>query len=226
MPLIMDHLPAFVLATGALGTAAFGIVEALKWTDVGLFGFGRLTKVLGAPFLECLKRAYGPNQEAYLKALYRKGRTSGDLPRVLRQGARIGLHAEAATALADEFGQVVPAADLDEIVGAIAQGNDLTEAQRRVLGRFELAMDARIDAAMALADTAYVGQVRMLASGVAILLALIVAGVYSYTNQANDHVYWFVAFLVGVAAVPLAPIAKDLAEALKAAGRAIGRKAR
>ena len=38
----MENLGTIVLAVGALGTASFGIVEALKWTGVGLFGFGKI----------------------------------------------------------------------------------------------------------------------------------------------------------------------------------------
>ena len=228
MAIEWTDLVAVVLATGALGTAAFGIVEAFKWTRVGLFGFGKLTATLGDPFLACLTHAYGPKQEAYLKALYRQGRTSGDLPRTLRQGARIGLHPQAVTQLAGDFGAVMPADGLDEILDAMTQGYDLTEAQRRVLARLELAMDARIDAAMALADTAYVGRVRMLASVVALLLALTAAYLYASMNGSDNSggVYWIRAILVGVAAVPIAPMAKDLARALKVAGKAIGPKAR
>ena len=45
----MENLGTLVLAVGALGTAAFGIVEALKWTPIGLFGFGQIKPRYGAP---------------------------------------------------------------------------------------------------------------------------------------------------------------------------------
>ncbi len=236
MAIEMDHLGTLVLATGALGTAAFGVVEGLKWTRVGTLGFDKLTGLLGESLWACLKRAYGPNHEVYIKALYRQDRTAGDLPRALRQGARIGLSADLAAELTKEFGEVVTGDCLKEIVEAMADGEELSDEQRGRLGRFELAVDARIDAAMAQANAAYVGYVRMLASGIAVALALFAASILagesgpSFAGWKECFLcslnYYFRALLVGLAAVPLAPIAKDLVNALKAAGDAIRRKVR
>ena len=236
MAIEMDHLGTLVLATGALGTAAFGVVEGLKWTRVGTLGFDKLTGILGESLLSCLERAYGPNPKAYLEALYRQDRTAGDLPRALRQGARIGLSPNLAAELAKEFGKVVAGKRLERIVQAMADGQELSDQQRGLLGRFELAVDARIDAAMARANAAYVGYVRMLASGVAVALALFAASILAGESGPSfagwkecfscSLNYYFRAFLVGLAAVPLAPIAKDLVNALKAAGDAIRRKVR
>ena len=218
----MEDLGTMVLATGALGTASFGIVEALKWTRVGLCGFGQLRRILGDEVMGCLRRAYGPNVVEYLQALYREGRTSGELPRTLRQGARIGLTKEAAGELAHQFGAVVNRQALEDVAQKLVTGEDLSDSERGLLGRFELALDARIDAALSRANTSYVGGVRILASLVALGMAV---AAWSWLLDGKT-VELYKAVLVGVAAVPLAPIAKDVVSALKSAGTAIGRKAR
>lgn len=55
---VIEEIGKIILATGALGTAAFGIVEALKWTRIGEAGYGSINKVLG-PIMDTLNVAYG-----------------------------------------------------------------------------------------------------------------------------------------------------------------------
>lgn len=70
-----------VLAAGALGTAAFGIVEGLKWTRLGELGFSKIEETLGSALMPALKVAYGPQYVSLLRAQYRQGRGKGELPR-------------------------------------------------------------------------------------------------------------------------------------------------
>jgi len=211
----MDNLGTIVLAVGALGTAAFGIVEALKWTGIGVFGFRQLVSVLGEPVIAALRVAYGAEAVTMLKELYRTDRKGGELPTTIRQGARVGLTPETAPALAKKVG-VVSADDLAEVAKLVQSGKPLEEAQRGILGRFELALDSRIDAALALADTRYKGYVRLAASFVAIAIALIVGIIQQQPI--------LISVIVGVAAVPFAPVAKDLASGLQAASQAMARR--
>lgn len=206
----MENIGTIILATGALGTAAFGIVEALKWTRLGEAGFGAILKVLG-PIVQLIQTAYGPDYERLLRAQYRGD--ARDLTRIIRQGARVGLTPENATRAAEFLG-MVDGASLAEAARQVVQGQELTAQLRNVLGRFELAVDARIDAALMLAQNQYVGATRGSASIIAILIAIIV-GMYLGKE------YFVQAMLVGVAAVPLAPIAKDLVNALQSASKAI-----
>ena len=206
----MENIGTIILATGALGTAAFGIVEALKWTRLGEAGFGAILKVLG-PIVQLIQTAYGPDYERLLRAQYRGD--ARDLTRTIRQGARVGLTPENATRAAEFLG-MVDGASLAEAARQVAQGQELTAQLRNILGRFELAVDARIDAALMLAQNQYVGATRGSASIIAILIAIIV-GIYLGKE------YFVQAILVGVAAVPLAPIAKDLVNALQSASKAI-----
>ena len=108
---------------------------------------------------------------------------------------------------------VVEEQALQEVAEALQTGKPLSEEQRGVLGRYELALDARIDAALALANSRYIGSIRGLASLVAIAIALIVGWI--------QNVSLITAFIAGLAAVPIAPMAKDLAGALQAAAKAL-----
>jgi ethanolamine transporter EutH len=89
-----------------------------------------------------------------------------------------------------------------------------------VLGRFELAVDARIDAALTLAQSHYAGAQRCVASLIALAIAVAV-GFWMRTTQPH---FLLKSVLVGIAAVPLAPIAKDLVSALQAATTALRTK--
>lgn len=207
----MENIGTIVLATGALGTAAFGIVEALKWTRIGEAGFKAILKMLG-PVVETLEVAYGPKFKDILRAHYRGERR--EFVRMLRQGVRVGLTQTNAEVLAVTLRTVDPA-KLNEAARLVEEGGELSSDLRNTLGRFELAVDARIDAALTLAQAHYAGTARGLASLVSLFIALSV-GFY----LGNDYI--FQALLVGVAAVPLAPMAKDLVSALQSAGKAVG----
>jgi len=206
----MENLGTIILATGALGTAAFGIVEALKWTRLGEAGFRAILTVLG-PIIELLRTAYGPDFQTLLRAQYRGDQR--DLTRVIRQGVRVGLTAANANQAARFLG-MIDGERLTEAARQVEEGRELSAELRNVLGRFELAVDTRIDAALMLAKSRYVGATRVTSSIIAILIAVAV-GVFLGEG------YMFQAILVGIAAVPLAPVTKDLVSALQSASKAI-----
>jgi hypothetical protein len=207
----MDNIGTIVLATGALGTAAFGIVEALKWTRfVGLIGYSRLVDLLG-PIWGTLERAYGAAYEEVLSGQYRGDR--GELVRMIRQGVRIGLTVENAPHVAGFLG-VVDGADLAQAASRLKDAETMSKEHQQVLGRYELAVDARIESALAMAQSQYAGMMRTIASFIALGIG---GGVGIYLSEP------FLGFLIGLAAVPLAPIAKDLVSALQAATMALKR---
>lgn len=210
---MLDNLPGTILAAGALGTTAFGIVEGLKrWSVIGDAGFRTIVRILG-PILVALRDAYGPDVEKLLRAQYRGD--SKELGRLVRQGARLGLSKQNAKELAAFLG-VVPCAELCKVAAAVVAGSDLTSEQRNVIGRFEAAVDARIEAATTLAQAQYSGTMKIAASIVAVALALVVGW--------QLDVDLFHALVVWLVAVPLAPIAKDVAAGLRAAAQAVGRR--
>lgn len=242
---LSDYLGATALAVGALGAAAYGVVDGLKlvpWVD--LAGFGRLFSAHAArpgrvrigsgrgaldPLLPALMAAYGQDVMELLQAQYRAGRSSGDLPRTLRQGVRIGfglLPAGDIAAVAERLG--IPAGLAAQAADALMRlrklrppasgetpqgGEGPSDEERAALARLENAIDARIDAALGLAERQYVTQTKVLAMFVALAIAF---GVGLYLGVAP-----VVCFMVGIAAVPLAPVAKDLATALQAAVKAL-----
>ncbi len=242
-----SEIASFVLAAGALGTAAYGVVEASKYfAAIGEAGYRSLTGVLGG-LMGPLRTAYGANADALLRAQYRGDQRA--LTRLLRQGVRIGLCGDNAQSVARDLASVDPeslarairvATGEDECATAQLQrdasgeesegGNAsaardgsarLTDAQRSIIARYELAADARIDAAITLAQARYAGALRLLASAAAVAIALTVASVA--TPRTTDD--YALAVLVGVGAVPLAPIAKDLASGIQAAARALKARA-
>jgi hypothetical protein len=203
---------ATILATAALGTAAFGIVEALKGTPLGEAGFASIKKLLG-PLMLTLRTAYGQDYEALLLGQYRGD--SAELARTLRQGVRVGLTTEHTQKVAEFLG-TVDGDSLEAAVRMAESGGDLPAELRNVIGRFELAADARIDAGLAKARSVYANTLRVTAS----ILALGIAGV---VGMALGR-FWQ-GMLVGLCAVPLAPVAKDLVAALQAATTALKGKA-
>ena len=76
---------------------------------------------------------------------------------------------------------------------------------------------------MALSEKIYVTWQKQLAAGIAAAIALLAAAALSI-DMGWDLSLWLKAIFVGIAAVPLAPIAKDLSNALGEAARAIGRR--
>jgi hypothetical protein len=212
----IDSLSTAIVAAGGLGIAAFGVVEGLKWFDpVGLAGYrhvAKLLEVLGPP----VHKAYGSDTEAVLQAQYRDGRNAGELPRTLRQGYRIGISALAPEQVA-EICRHIGVADgalVHEAAAALRRGEVLADATREALARFEVAADARIDAAMCLAADNYATQLKVYAGALAIAIALVVG----YAVQPGD---WLKALVIGFVAVPIAPVAKDLASAVGEAAKAI-----
>lgn len=213
------NLATMVLAAGALGIAAFGIVDGMKAAGLTIVGFRKITETLGDVVMGAIEAAYGRDGRSFLEALYRKDRIKGDLGKTLRQGLRVGLTPDNALTLAQEFG-VVNGEALQAAARKLHAGEDLEDQERGIVGRFELAADARIDAALALSDVSYTATMRIAASFVAIILALIAALTLPGQLRANTAR----ALLVGLAAIPLAPIAKDVAAGFKQARSAVGTK--
>jgi hypothetical protein len=89
----------------------------------------------------------------------------------------------------------------------------MTEDDRAALARLENAIDARIDAALVLADTLYVTQTKVVASVVAVGIGVVVGTMLGSP--------WWVGLFIGFVAVPLAPVAHDAATALQQAVKAV-----
>jgi len=217
MPHFGFDLGEFVLAAGAVGTAAMGIVEGFKATWLQPPGFLSLDKSL-AWARPALIKAYGTDYKKLLMSLFRLNRSDGDLPRILRQGVRIGLDENNARGM-EEALLGKDNNQLTAIAKKVSKGAKLEDPDRNILGRFEVAADARIDAALALGERAYINIIRFGAFMVALVLSLVTALLVK-----PDFGGFLTALITGLVAVPLAPIAKDVAKALQSAAKAIGGK--
>jgi hypothetical protein len=216
-----DTVGTIIAAAGALGTACFGIVEALKWTPLGEAGFGQIIKFLGPDLLGALKVAYGEQYEKLLRAQYRQDSQQQTLiAKSLRQGVRLGLTPANAPALATYLGTVSPTS-LQTAATSIDNGMALAAADQNAIGRFETAVDARIDSALSQAQDAYLGTIRCVAALLAIVIAEAVQMMLDPPSQTHSPTNYFVALIVGLVAVPLAPIANDVVSALQAATKAL-----
>lgn len=237
------ELATLITAAGGLGTAAFGIVDAVKGNNrVGLAGFDRLEETLSKLVL-AFKSAYGDDYLDLLRAQYRGG--VEELGKSLRQGVRAGLTTKNAKEIALSLGVVDPQQlhdavrllenaemsgfDIAQLDPASmtpeqrAQSDEIERAQR-ILARYEMAADLRIDAAVTVAYADYKRAARMLATEIAIALGL-TAGVLLALNDCTHFVeYVLKGAFVGFAAVPLAPIAKDIATAIQTTASAMKRK--
>ena len=90
--------------------------------------------------------------------------------------------------------------------------------------RLDAILAIEIDAAFERADQQYRNASKVLAGAMALLLSLAGGGfLYLATPKASDYltVYLPLSILFGLAAVPLAPIAKDIASALKGGADAL-----
>ncbi len=249
-----ENLGTAALAIGALGTASYGIVDGIfksfTWFDSA--GFERVFAVGGKeggrrffpthkatldPLLPALRIAYGSDVMELLRAQYRVGRASGDLPRTLRQGVRIGfgmMEVPTIALVATELGVSADVATLaaqaidsarrqrsqaepspSQEVPKSPQEPAMSDEQRSALARLETMIDVRIDAALALADTQYVSQTKFLATFVSLVISFLVG----WGIGMKDNLVW--CWIVGLAAVPLAPVAKDLSTALQEATKAL-----
>jgi hypothetical protein len=226
---------AAVAAVGAFGVAAFGLVEsvgkAFAWRGYGLpyAGFGAVKHAIR--YLEpALKVAYGDDYMEIIAYQYRAGRSTGQAPDTIRQGVRLGLPFMPVAAAA---GLIDSVWDLDQGSAAMPNATALAEALQAVppatptaaaaatgvdpqalAGRFATALDARVQAAFDVGEDHYEALAKLMAGGVAVGLAV----GFDYAMQGKDPtppVPLAVALIIGVVAVPLAPVAKDVSTSLQ-----------
>jgi len=222
--MILANLPQAITAIGGLGTAAFGLLDAIKPVLPGInhMGFERIrTTVLGLTPDEAgagqpLNALPQANIVESLLANWVNGTDLGSQKSIAKSLIKLHLSTGNAAALAAKT-NVDPA-----LLTAVAQGmasvTALTQQQSDAYARFDLIVTALLDEAYQHADQVYRNSTRGLAALLAVGLAL--AGGLSMVGSWGAF-WWkpdmFMALLVGLLATPLAPIAKDLSSALATA---------
>jgi hypothetical protein len=216
-PITLEQFGAALAALSALATAAFGLLDSSKafWGGVSNVGLRHIERAL-APFKIALDAAMG--QSAWwllVRANWMNGMAKDQQKAVVRGMIKLGLNIDTAASLADATR--VDATALKAIAAKLAKGQDLTDTELNVLGRLNAVLDAKLDVGFEQAEQQYRNVSRVLAGVVCILLALIARGFW----PGPDKPGWWVAIAVGLLAVPVAPVAKDLTSAVSAAMKAI-----
>lgn len=209
-PIDLQNLTKIIAAIGGLGTAAFGLLDAIKsvipW--INDIGFGRIKKTVESLTPGNPKNALSQNKIiATVKANWINGTDLNSQKSIAKSLIKLNLGSTNAADLATATG--VDSTVLTAVAGGIAAGTPLTSPQTDLYGRFDLIVTALLDETYQHADNVYRNWTRALAALLAVVLA--VAG--GLTINANIPQ----CILVGLLATPLAPIAKDLSTALATA---------
>lgn len=242
MSAITDSIGATVgviTAMGALGTAAFGLVDASKAFGGGASRYG-LKYVFRAlkPYEGALHRANSAWRLG-VEANWINGVDKAVQKDAVKTLIRLGLRSSMSEALA-AAGGVDPTALHDAMI-AIETGHTLTPQQADVFGRFNAVVDAHMDAGFERGDQRYRNAAKLFAAAVSVGLAWWAAyimwraqlpiarpvtGALGPSGHATildffDSPLFGAATVAGLLAVPIAPIAKDLASSLQAAAKAV-----
>jgi hypothetical protein len=210
-----QDLGSTITAVGGLGTAAFGLVDATKpLSGINHLGFSRIRGVVAhlTPGNDANNSLSHSNIYATLEANWMNGTDLDSQKAIAKSLIKLYLNADNAEAVAKASG--VDPAVLTSIATKVASGAALTASESDVFGRFDLIVTALLDETYQRADKAYRNGTRLMAMFISLALAL--AG-----NFALGRHDWGVAFIVGLLATPLAPIAKDLSTALATAVNAL-----
>jgi hypothetical protein len=219
-------LPEVVGAIGALGLASFALVDTSKIAakgGVSNSGFAFVQRAVRqvlpgeARSEDSAKSSAARTVLDILHANWIGGMALGDQKAVAKSLIKLRLTEDTAEQFARAAG--VNADKLKSVAAKMASGDDLVAAEANVLGRFDLALTAMLDEGYQRADQKYRNVARAWAMVVAVVIALlggwVVAGGGSVSAYFHGKDIW-IAFLCGLLATPLAPIAKDLASALQA----------
>lgn len=213
-------LPKIVLAIGALGTAAYGLVDVSKGFGGGISnrGFGDITKVI-SKFIPALSSQDKSDTAlslssvlTTLRANWLNGMALADQKAVAKALIKLNLTPERAGAMAAAAG--VDGDVLKRVATKLSTGESLTQPETDVYGRFDLLLSAMLDQGYQRGDQRYRNSAKLLAVPVAVGLALL--GGWAISQNGFTPADAWRACIGGLLATPLAPVAKDVASAIQA----------
>lgn len=219
-PITLAQLTTIIAAVGALGTAAFGLVDTFKALPSGGisragFKFIRQTVVRLVPPVASLDQT-GLSPDSIINTLLSQwvnGTATSDQVNIAKSLIKLRLTTDTAAALAQATG--VDGAILSDVAKSINSGTALTQQQSDVYGRFDLLLTTLLDQAYQRADQRYRNVAKFAAVPVAVGLAVAAALVVPSRINVLE------AILIGLIATPIAPIAKDLSSAINTAAKTI-----
>ncbi|MBX4967828.1 hypothetical protein [Rhizobium binae] len=207
-----EDLGNILAAASAVGTTSFGLVDSTKAFRGGISnaGFGYIKTAIDGfrPALEVVN-AGDPFQT--MRANWLNGVPKDDQKAIAKSLVRLGITPTTAADLAPAApgidGTLFAAAALK-----VNAGEELSEHEINMLGRFDAILDARMDAGFERADQLYRNASKLLAAVISVSLSI--AGIVVIQKGIPNAPDFFLALLVGLLATPLAPIAKDISSAL------------
>jgi hypothetical protein len=231
----VDRISEWIVAVAGVGTAAMGLVQAMKGLSIGRFGLGlvglgKIERHLGPAAVAALEVAYGRGAgRELLEGAWQDG--AARLAETLRNGMRMAIFAdeqrEPVRLLIESLGH-----DANSVLEAVralraagegepSLGSELGR-KRELVARVEASIDARVAAAVAAGQHFYAASMQLAAMSVALVGCVLVAVV-----PADDALRpsMFTAVIVGLLAVPIAPLAKDLLALLNSIRGSLERRA-
>jgi hypothetical protein len=227
----IDNILNAVAATGALGTAAYGLVDITKffWGGISRVGLGDIARAV-TPFIRVARpgQAFGTEQIlGTLQANWMNGMPKQEQKAVAKSLIRLLLKPETAAEMATAAS--VDPNDLEAAARRIFNNDPLTDEDMRALGAFDVAVSASLDYGYERGDQRYRNAAKTVAAVISVVLAF-TAGAALYgkdgacSNAAMPCIgpYWpLAALLAGLIATPLAPMVKDVSSALQTAVKAM-----
>jgi hypothetical protein len=214
----LSHFTSLITAAGALGTAAYGLVDCTKafGGGVSLCGLAYIRKSL-TPFLPDTTIGTPTSELSRDKVLETRksnwinGMASSDQQAIAKSLIKLRIDVQSAPGFAQKTG--VDPAVLQAVIDKMSTGTALTPAETDTYGRFDLVLTTMIGQAYQRADQQYRNNAKLLAIPFSVALALVAA--HLLNNPLGP------AFLIGLVATPLAPVAKDISSAVQTAVQAL-----
>jgi hypothetical protein len=218
--MLLENMSDYVAAAAGLGTAAYALVDGSKAFSGGVSncGFGHIERAVRRFFPEGAEKRDSANPLqlrnvlANLRANWLNGTALADQKAIAKSLIKLRLDHVNASGLAKATG--VSKDKLVAIAGKIASGETLTQEENDVFGRFDLMLTAILDEGYQRADQSYRNSAK--AWSIAVSVALAVLGGFIVGGHSFNAYYFAGSILLGLAATPIAPIAKDLTSALSA----------
>lgn len=221
---LLSNLGKEIVAIGALGTAAFGLVDsfkALPGGGISRCGFKHIRKAIEklTPPVAALENTE-LSREAILTTLLSQwinGVDKSNQISIAKSLIKLRLLLETAPALAAATG--VNGDILKQVAAKIQSGDSagFTPQETDIYGRFDLLLNTLLDQAYQHADQRYRNIARASAIPVAVVLA--VAGACLMFNGHPAAQTLTFAVMAGLISTPIAPIAKDIASAISTAAQ-------
>ncbi len=219
---VTSHITAVLAAVGALGTAAYGLVDTTKGICGGVSnrGLAYIRKTLTPLLPDTAAGAAGSmlSRDSVfetLKSNWINGIASDDQQAIAKSLIKLRMDTASAAAFANITG--VDAGVLQSVIAKMSAGTALTQPESDTYGRFDLVLSTILGQAYQRADQQYRNTAKLVSVPVAIALSCAAAVFMGGWNNHN----WGLAIALGVIATPLAPIAKDLSSALQTGVQAL-----